>query len=410
MKTAAKKSLVIGIDASRANREYKTGTEWYSYYLIKRLAEIDQENQYLLYSDKPLTGTLLHITETKKNFQAKVLKWPWRYFWTLGRLSLEMIFKKPDVLFVPAHTLPFFSPRKTITTIHDIAFTRDRCLYNNSICQVENKSFKRLLNFFVKFFTFGRYQSNSVDYLDWSTKFALKKAKTIITVSEFTKKELLETYSVNPNKIVVIHNGYNSRLYQREAKPEAIKKTLDKYGLNQPFFLYVGRLEKKKNTPALIEAYALLREEHPEIDHELVLIGNASFGYDEVKYIIEEFDLDSKIKMLGWVEEQDMPLIFHAASTFIFPSKHEGFGIPVIQALACGIPTAVSDIPVLKEIAGEAVLTFDPNDKKDIMKAMYEVATDQNLRKSLIKKGYQRAENFSWFKCAQETLNEIEKL
>ena len=122
--------MVIGIDASRANKKFKTGTEWYSYYLIINLIKLDSENKYILYSDQPLSSSFLFDLDLEKNthVRVKVLKWPSKYLWTLGRMSLEMIFCRPDVLFVPAHVLPFFSPKKTINTIHDVAFLKDDLL------------------------------------------------------------------------------------------------------------------------------------------------------------------------------------------------------------------------------------------------------------------------------------------
>jgi glycosyltransferase involved in cell wall biosynthesis len=147
-----------------------------------------------------------------------------------------------------------------------------------------------------------------------------------------------------------------------------------------------------------------LKEDHPEIDAKLLLIGDAGFGYDEVLYAIEEFDLESQVQIPGWVKEEDMPYIFNAASAFIFPSKHEGFGIPVLQALGCGLPAAVSDLPVLREVAGAAALYFDHNNKVAVAAAMYRIINDQALRDSLRAKGLARAGEFSWRRCAEETL------
>ncbi|MCX6798320.1 MAG: glycosyltransferase family 1 protein [Candidatus Falkowbacteria bacterium] len=400
--------MIIGIDASRANRRYKTGTEWYSFYVIKNLAELDSANTYRLYTNDTPSFELQEIIQNHPNFSIKVLKWPFNFFWTLGRLSLEMIFARPDILFVPAHTLPLFQPWKTITTIHDIAFARDKSLYYEKKLPTTTRLGEILLNAFVKVITFSRYEPNSVDYLDWSTRYAFKRAKKIITVSEFTNKEILEVYPKAPaDKIIPIHNGYNNDLYKKINDPEQVESVLAKYSLTRPYFLYVGRLEKKKNTPALIEAFALFKEKNPGYNHKLVLIGSASYGFDEVKYIIEEFNLNKEVIMPGWVEELDLPYIYNGAVAFIFPTKHEGFGIPVIQSLACGLPTAVSDIPVLREVAGDSVLYFNPNSHRDIKRAMESLITDQLLREDLIKKGYLKAQEFSWRKCAEETLREI---
>jgi len=421
--------MIIGIDASRANRRHKTGTEWYSYYLIKALAEIDSKNQYILYTDKPLIGGLMDFTQKEENidfmdakprfdkygyqiitsphnnFKAKVLRWPFSYLWTLGRFSLQMIFKAPDVLFVPAHTVPLIHPKRTVTTIHDIAFKREQKIYSKKMAWEEAGFFRKTVNILVKIFTFNKYSLNNLDYLDWSTKFALQTAKKVITVSLFTKKEIIDVYQTKEDKLTVVHNGYNNRLYKPIINKEAVKEVCLKYGLHDEYFLYVGRLEKKKNTPNLIEAFAIFKENNPDDEHKLVLIGDASHGYDEVKYYIEEFDLDSDVIMLGWVAEADMPYMYNGASAFIFPSRHEGFGIPVIQSLACGVATAVSDIEVMKEIADDAVIYFNPHDKCSISQAMQTVITNKDLIEDLRIKGLKRAELFSWEKAAKDTLD-----
>jgi glycosyltransferase involved in cell wall biosynthesis len=404
--------MIIGLDASRANLKHKTGTEWYSFYLIKNLAEIDRTNKYRLYLNTLPAPELQEIIKDNPNFSVKVLNWPLYSFWTLGRLSLEMLIARPDVLFVPAHTIPLIHPRKTVNTIHDLAFIREQNLYRSEKIKTKYRGLRLIINSLVKLFTLGKYSTDSLDYLYWSTNFTLHHAKKIITVSDFTKQEILSLYPKTPAaKIAVIHNGYNTELYRPlTGEEEKIEATLDKYGLRRPYFLYVGRLEKKKNTPALIEALSLLRENNPEIKEKLVLIGDASFGYDEVKYIIEEFNLNNEVYMPGWVAENDLPYIFNGASAFIFPTKHEGFGIPVIQSLACGLPTAVSDIPVLREIAGDSVLYFDQNNKQTIAAAMAKIIQDQPLRQSLKNKGLEQVKKFSWRKCTLETLREIENL
>jgi len=425
--------MLIGIDASRANRTHKSGTEWYSYYLIKYFAQLDSANQFILYTDRPLAPDLADLTKLDfvppsiksspeydqdgfqiiksphHNFKAKVLHWPFSYFWTLGRLSWEMIFSRLDVLFIPAHGLPLFRPKKTVNTIHDVAFKREVDLYEKSRLGPEKGQGRRVINFIVRLLTLGKFGANSNDYLDWSTAYALKHANKIITVSQFTRDEILQMYPETiargqEKKIIPIPNGFNDRLYKKITNQEKITAVLEKYGLQQPYFLYVGRLEKKKNTPLLIEAFVRLKQNDKNLSHKLVLIGDASFGSDELKYIIDEFGLQDEVIMPGWADEEDMPCIFNGAAAYILPSLHEGFGITVLQALACGVPTIVSDIPALQEVAGEAALYCDPHNKEDVARVMELIIIDQDLRGQLIEKGLQRAKEFSWEKCAQETL------
>ena len=426
--------MLIGIDASRANRKHKSGTEWYSYHLIKNLAHQDSQNRYILYTDRPLERGLveldnLNISSPGKgdhkvdkkgyqqvrspynNFQAKVLRWPFKYFWTLGRLSLEMLFgDKPDVLFVPAHGLPYFHPKKTITTIHDVAFKRAGRLYRSEELGAENKRLRRLVNFFVTLFTLGKYNATSLDYLNWTTKFSLRRAEKVITVSQFTKQELLEHYKTRSDKIAVIYNGYNFHTYRSINNTEKVKAKLDKYGLETPYILYVGRLEKKKNIPALIEAFGAAKMENKDFSFKLVLVGGADFGYDEIKCLVEEYNLDAEVIMPGWIKEADLPYIYNGANSFVFPSRQEGFGIPVLQALGCGIPVAASYITPLREVAGDAAIYFDPYDVDSMARTIQRVAMDERLREELSGKGRERAKKFSWEKTAKRTLEEINKL
>lgn len=404
--------MIIGIDASRANKDFKTGTEWYSYYLIINLIELDRQNKYILYSDKPLNEAFLSSLNLEKNshVKIKVLNWPFKYLWTLGRMSLEMIFSRPDVLFIPAHVLPFFFPKKTINTIHDIAFVKNNCLYNQEMSVDNSKNSDFWLNFLVKFFTFGKYQFKSTDYLNWSTKFALKRAKKIIAVSNFTKKEILDNYrKIDSEKIAVVHNGYIDSLYKIIDNQESTELVFKKYGIDYKFFLYVGRLERKKNIYNLIEAFSIYKENNNGSE-KLVLIGSAGYGYDEMKYMIEELGIEKEVIVLGWVEEEDLPYIFNKAEIFIFPSLYEGFGIPVIQAMACGAPVLLSNIDVLQEVAQDAALFFDCHNSADLAQKIELIQKDKDLKKDLVEKGLLRCQNFSWKKCAQETLDIINNL
>ncbi|MDI3496205.1 MAG: hypothetical protein PWQ35_226 [Patescibacteria group bacterium] len=400
--------MIIGIDASRANLKRKTGTEWYSFYLIKNLARLDRENKYWLYLNEEPSEELKAAVIDNPNFIFKVLTWPLYSFWTLGRLSWEMIWHRPDVLFIPAHTMPLIYPKKTVNTIHDIAFMRDSSLYRSAKAKTEGPFFRKLIELMVIIVTRGKYHSESIDYLYWSTEFALNRAKKIITVSQFTKDEIINVYpQVKKEKIKVVHNGYNNENYRQIKDKAKIAEIKEKYELEFPYFLYIGRIEKKKNIPALIEALSILKENNPEVKEKMVLIGDASFGYDEVKYIIEEYNLNEEVIMPGWIEEDDLPYILSGASAFIFPSKHEGFGIPLLQAMACGVPVAASDIPVFREVGADAFLGFDQQDKEAMAKAMVTLVKDQSLREKLISRGYKRAAEFSWEKCARETWQEI---
>lgn len=418
--------MIIGIDASRANRKHKTGTEWYAFYLIKELAQLDSANQYILYSEQPISSDLSDLTENPSeqplafdkdgfqvissphgNFKAKILDWPVRHLWTHLRLSWEMIWHRPDVLFVPSHVLPLIHPRRSVVTIHDVGFERDKSLYPKLNLGPANRFQKRIINALVRLFTFGRFGANVQDYLTWSTLFSLRKARKIITVSEFSKQEILEVYKneLAPeifNKIVAIHNGYNQECYRANIDHDKVTSVLEKYAIEPPYIFYLGRLERKKNTPALVEAFAMISSRFP--DYKLVLTGRASFGYDEVEFMISQYKLDEKVICTGWVEEADLPYIYAGASVFAFPSHYEGFGIPLVEAMACGVPIAASDVAPITEVVGSAAILFDPEHPNSIKDALEKLITDKALRDRLTAQGLERAKQFSWKNSAEKTL------
>ncbi len=422
--------MLIGIDASRANRKFKGGTEWYSYYLIRELAKIDSKNQYILYSDKPLVGGLADLTiedyaavpgkinssgfqEIKSpfgNFRVKILEWSFTYFWTQLRLSYEMLVHRVDVLFVPAHTLPIIHPKKSIVTIHDIGFERFAKLYSSDKIGPESGLTSNAFNFLAELFTGGKFHPNILDYHSWSTKYALKRAKIIIAVSEFTKREMVEFYQADAEKIKVVQNGYNNQLYRPINDRGKIQQVLNKYDIKTPYIFYAGRLEKKKNTARLVEAYAIMRQKFKDIKHKLVLVGNAGLGFDEVKYVISEFNLNDNVIITGWIPEADMPYIYSGAALFVFPSLYEGFGIPLLEAMACRVPIAASDISSIPEVVKDSASLFNPENKDDMAEKMARILLDKRLAEELINNGFKRARDFSLTKCAQETLALLEKM
>lgn len=422
--------MLIGIDASRANRKFKSGTEWYSYYLIKELAKIDSKNQYILYSDKPLEAGLIDLTDENNsynpikinnrgwqeiksgsgNFRAKILKWPFQFLWTQARLSYEMIAHPIDILFIPAHALPVVHPKKSIVTIHDIGFERCGKLYNSDKIGPESGFVSKALNFFAGFFTFGKFHSNIIDYHSWSSKFSISRAAAIIAVSEFTKKEIVDFYKVAEKKIKVVNHGLDGKIYRRIGGEEKIKQILNKYDIETPYIFYAGRLEKKKNTARLVEAFAIMKKKNKNIKHKLVLAGNAGFGFDEVKYVINEFDIEEDVIITGWIPESDMPYIYNGADMFVFPSIYEGFGIPLLEAMSCGTPIAASNAASIPEVVHDAALLFNPEDKDDMAEKMAKILLDKQFAEKLADKGFSEVKKFSLEKCAKETLELIEKM
>lgn len=379
--------MLIGIDASRANRERKTGTEWYSYYLIEGLKKFPLQKgiNFLLYSAEPLKDKLNNLPF---GWQEKVLFWWPKYLWTQARLSLEMLLRPVDLLFVPAHTLPIIHPKKTVITLHDLAFEK-----------------------FPQFYSFGQRK-----YLRFVYQFAVKKATRIIVPSWATKNDLEEIYQADPKKIVVIPLAYNKEEFKVINNQNKIDQVLRKYGIKKPYFLFIGRLEKKKGIEILLKAFHLFLSEADQfragtynnsITFNFVLVGKPGYGYDEIKSQIPIRQPAGKcqIQTIGYVEQNDLPYLYNGAEIFIFPTFAEGFGLPILEAMACGIPVIASEIEPLKEIGGEAIIFFKSGDSEDLAEKIKGLINNQELRKSLIQKGLEQVKNFSWQKCAQETLN-----
>ena len=367
--------MLIGIDASRANQNQKTGVGWYSHYLIQELKKNIPENvRVVLYTDKSLQGELANLP---KNWQVKVLKWLPQRLWTQIRLSWEMLFHRPDVLFIPAHVFPIIHPKKTVMTIHDIAAIRFPEAYNKFECW----------------------------YSIWSAKYAVKKLWKVITPTNFTKKELQDVFKIKGDNIKVIYHGYNKK-YEQIYNGVVNKQILDKYKLNKPFIMTIGRLEEKKNTVNIIKSFAKIKNNLGLNfqDLKLVLVGSHGYGYLKIKEIIKKSLYKKDIIILGWVEENDLSILLKNAEVFVFPSLYEGFGLPILEAMASGIPVVSSNINSLKEVGGEAIIYINSSEVEDISQAILNLLQNKDLRLLKIKQGYERVKHFSWEKCAKETL------
>src|SRR3990167_6803772 len=399
--------MLIGIDASRANSVHRTGTEWYSFFLIKHLARvIGPEHKVFLYTREPMREDL--AKDLPKYFFPRYLAWPPKFLWTQLRLSLEMLFQKPQVLFVPAHTMPLIHPRHTVVTLHDIGFERMEQLYDFHPIANEKVLSKILLKWLVKIFTFGRFSNNELDYHKWATRFALKRAEHILTVSDFSRREIIDCYHFPPEKITRIYNSFDQSLFQPIRDQNLIKRVLDQYHLQQPYVLFVGRLEQKKNLPKLIEAWAIFKQ-RSGLPHKLVLAGMPGFQYELIQAKIQSLRVQNSVQETGYVAQEDLPVILSAADAYVFPSLYEGFGIPALEAFACGTPLLASRIASLPEIAGKGAYYFNPLDAGDMARALEKVLCSKELQAQLREAGKAELARFSWKETARQTWDVLMK-
>ncbi|MFB6181657.1 MAG: glycosyltransferase family 4 protein [Candidatus Magasanikbacteria bacterium] len=362
--------LRLGIDASRANQEQRTGVEKYCFQIIQHLKEEVPANvQVILYSKRPLNFGLEDLPE---NWESKVLSWPWR-LWTQIRLSYEMVASPVDALFIPGHTFPLFHPKKTILTIHDIAAAKFQQSYN----------------------LFERY------YSLMPAKMSRSLSK-IIVPSEFTKKELTEEFSVSREKIHVIPHGFNSDYHQEDQSPSPKQKALNKYDIQKPFLLFIGRLELKKNLPRIIQAFNKIKNgDHSNLS--LVLGGKHGYGYKEVKKEIERSKFKQNIKEIGWIDEDFKRDLISQSELLLLPSLYEGFGFPVLEAFSCETPVLASEGTSLEEVGGSAPIYVNPLSVDSIYKGIESALSDRNLIENKVKFGKKRLQEFSWEKCARQT-------
>lgn len=397
--------MVIGIDASRANQVHRTGTEWYSFHIIQHLKKIiPSEHTVVLYSKETLRDDLADLPG---NWKSVVLRWPPGFLWTQLRLSIEMLLNKPDILYIPAHTIPLIHPKKIALVVHDVGFARQQELYDTAQIGYSQPLAKKLINAFVRLFTVGKYSATEQDYHRFAMDLACKYATRMITVSEFSKSEIIDVYHIPTERISVIHNGLNDLSGQNTVGAEVLRK----FGIREgePYLFFLGRVEQKKNVPMLIDAFALVKKQYG-FTGQLVLAGSPGYRYEEVQSRIKTQGLTQDVIETGWTEESDVAALMKNAHVFVLPSLYEGFGIPVLEAMQVDVPVACSDIPALKEVAGNAALFFDPRSAQDMARIINQAATDNVERTRLKAAGHERVKQFSWEHAAQQTWQVIASL
>jgi len=235
----------------------------------------------------------------------------------------------------------------------------------------------------------------------------LDRADAILTNSEYTKKDIAERLGIKPEKIFVTHLGADESF--RPLSSQAIGPILAQYQLSKPYILFVGTLEPRKNLETLIVAFNGLKAKRG-IPHTLVLAGQKGWRYRPLLEAIERSPYHSQIKLLDYLPDQELPALMNGADIFVYPSFYEGFGLPVLEAMQCGTPVVTSNVSSLSEVGGDACLYVDPHSVNDLTERIFQVIHDAEFRKTLSRKGIERAKLFSWDKCARETIEVYESL
>jgi glycosyltransferase involved in cell wall biosynthesis len=363
--------MKVGVDASRISVAKRTGTENYSYNLIRELVKHDTD-QFVLY----LRGELPEFARGRENVLMRRIGLP--RLWTQLGLAYEVAIRQPDVLFVPAHTMPVIHRRslKTVVTIHDLG--------------------AEFLSQYHKF-------PHSL-YLNRTTEYVAKYATHLIAVSEATKRDLITRLGVSEDRITVVYESWDRGIFHKPAVGEVIG-VRKKYKLDRDYLLFVGTIQPRKNLERLIEAFSKAR-----VSEDLILAGKPGWMDEPIYMAAKKSGVGGRVKFLNHVPDIDLPALYGGSTALVFPSLHEGFGIPVLEAMACETVVLTSSTTSLPEVGGDAALYVDPEDAQSIAEGIEEIVSNTKLRDLLLSKGKLQVQKFSWEKAANETLGVLRRV
>ncbi len=368
--------MKIAIEARPIRWSYGTGIGNYTYSLIEKLNEIDTVNDYIFLWPDEEPGPLLPFLR------------PYTYY-SLPRddrredaeIPLWLTQERADLFHLTQNG--FRTPRpgsyKIIVTIHDLI----PYFYPEMVRP-----------------TFLRRFITEMPYI-------VERADHIITVSEASKQDLIEIFQVDPAKIAVIPSGPSAAY--RPLPSSSVAPTLHQYGLNRPFILYVGGLNPRKNVPELIYAFAKIYRDLPD-GQQLVILGGEGRHLTQLKLLVEALDLKDEVRFPGFVGTEELPSFYNGADLFVYPSLYEGFGLPPIEAMACGTPVITSNVSSLPEVVGEAALTVNPRDTLQLAETILKTLKNGDLRQTMIEKGFRQCRQYQWSSIAARILSVYRKV
>jgi len=369
----------IGLDATPLPLE-PTGAGTYILQLIHALAELDSENDLFVFLHRSRLPLFDEMPVGRIKFIPISDNTPaWRLIWEqVGLPSLVRQYEL-DLLHSLHYTSPFKLPCLSVVTFHDMTFFMYPHLHT---------VLKRLL--------FPLYIRSSA-----------RRANALIAVSETTRQDAIRILAIPEQKIVTVPNGVSSD-FRTIADQNLLQECRLKYQLPDKFVLFVGTLEPRKNIPLLLRAFhRLLRE---DTSHHLVLAGNQGWMTGEVWQTLKDLQLEEFVHLTGYIPLSDLPMIYNLARIFIYPSLYEGFGLPPVEAMACGTPVIASAIPVNQEHVGEAGLLFLPGDEMSLFENLRRLINDRQMQAELSAKGRERSMAFTWRSCALSTLGVYQRL
>lgn len=364
--------MLIGIDGNEANVKNRVGTGVYTLELLKQFASLKSPAFQIFLKENPLPD----LPKETANF--KYIIFGPKKFWTQFALPIKLTFgEKPNVFFSPAHYGPRYSKVPFVVTIHDLSYLHFPELFR---------------------------KEDLLQLTNWS-KYSIEKAAHILVPSQSTKNDIIKNYDIKQEKITVTYEGYNKTLFKPSAKT-VIKKVKDKYKIVGEYIIFVGTLQPRKNIEKLIDAFSQIKNSKLN----LVIVGKKGWLYDSILQKSKELKIGNRVTFTDFVPSDDLPALISGAEVYVNPSLWEGFGIPVIEAQACGVPVAVSNTSSLPEIVGNSGLLVDPESTESISAGIKKVITDEKLRQDLIKRGLANAKRFSWESCANQTVAVLAKV
>jgi glycosyltransferase involved in cell wall biosynthesis len=360
-----------------------TGVTRYISGLVRALPRVDLAHKYTLLVSRRVPERLL---PQAPNVEWRVTHFPingtkTRILWEQFVQPLEVASRGFDVIHYTDRSMPWLPTGiPSVSTIQDISYAS-----------------------LPETYTWGKVLYNEI-----TARIAAARADRMITASENTKSEVVRYLKVPEEKIRVICDAVDN-MFQPVPSAEVLQEARQRLGLPDRMILYVGSLNPRKNLVTLIRAYAELKRT-TDLPHKLVLVGPSEWKSDPVFHAVKDLGLESEIYLLGFVPDSELVCLYNLADLFVFPSLHEGFGLPPLEALACGTPVVCSNSASLPEVVGEAAIMVEPTDVKELAQAMERVLTDPDLAQQLRGKGLERAQLFSWEKTARETLKVYEEV
>jgi len=371
--------MIIGIDRNEANVKQRVGVNTYAWEVLKNLRKLQDiksgEHSLIVYlRDKPLRD----MPKETQNFKYKII--PGGNFWIITKL-MPYLWKNPDgieILFTPSHyTVPFL-PFPRICSIMDLGY--------------------------LKFS--GQFTKKVFWQLKWWSAISIFVSKYIISISESTKKDIVRHYPFSKRKVYVTYPGYDSRKFNTKISPENVRRVKERYHIVDDYIVSIGTLKPSKNIEGLLEAFSILVSKYPSI--QLVIAGKKGWMFDTIFKKAEELGLSKNIIFTGFVPDKDKPVLIAGAKVFVIPSFWEGFGLDVLSAMAVGTPVVATNVASLPEVVGNAGILVDPGDPKSIAQGIGEVLSANGKKYNrIVAAGLLQVKDFSWEKCARETLEII---